>query len=324
MVGAKLDQTTQGKAFEYSCLMALRDTVEKIRPVDVVINSSLGVAETAWNNLSIESRELMSTAAYAGIVSLLKMEPKIVEDGGDTLELALQADSRGEDGDVRDVLIIRRAIKWEIGLSVKHNHSAVKHPRLSKKIDFGKKWLDLPSSDEYFASIEPIFTKLEEYRSEGKAWSEVENVNSTVYIPILEAFKTELLRLDYENKGVVPGRLLEYLLGRHDFYKLIADDKHRYTMLQCFNLHNTLNKPSENVEPAMKARGTTMPTTIYHFDYKQGIQTTSGTTLQLVLDSDWGISFRVHSAKTLVEPSLKFDIQLTGVPSSLFSNIVNW
>lgn len=34
-------------------------------------------------------------------------------------------------GDVRDIVIKRKDIEWEVGLSIKHNHDAVKHSRLA-------------------------------------------------------------------------------------------------------------------------------------------------------------------------------------------------
>lgn len=74
------------------------------------------------------------------------MEPRIVEDGDDVLELLIQQDSHGKEGDVRDILIVRRNITWKIGLSLKHNHFAVKHSRLSKNLDFGQSWFGMPAT----------------------------------------------------------------------------------------------------------------------------------------------------------------------------------
>ena len=48
------------------------------------------------------------------------------------LTLFLQPDSKGEEGDVRDLIVVRSNIQWEIGLSLKHNHFAVKHSRLAR------------------------------------------------------------------------------------------------------------------------------------------------------------------------------------------------
>lgn len=318
------NQTVTGKAYEYACVRAIVELVGQARKVHILHNSSLSVASGAWASIDAALQDTMSKSARAGIESLLQLEPKILEDGGDDLELQLQEDNRGRDGDVRDVLLLRRSIQWEIGISVKHNHSAVKHSRLSKTINFGKDWLGLDNSDEYFKEIEPVFTRLEELRSQGVAWSKVENKDRAVYVPVLRAFMEELQRLDAENPKVVTARLLEYLLGRKDFYKIISNDANRTTVLQCFNLHGTLNTPSQNRQPSLRVGGVAMPSKIYFFDFKDTNSGQSTTTIQLVMDNNWAISFRIHSARTLVEPSLKFDIQLTGVPSSMFSNSVSW
>lgn len=325
MTVTRLNQTVQGKAYEYACMRAIVDGVGHVRKVRIIHNSSLIVAESAWRSLDDAQRVKMVKSARAGIESLLQLEPKITEDGNDDLELSLQPDTKGIEGDVRDVLIIRRSIAWEIGISVKHNHSAVKHSRLSNTIDFGNEWFGVPSSGEYFQKVTPVFERLSRLKSAGVRWSDVEDKVVGVYVPLLKAFMDELYLLDANNPGVIPARLLEYLLGRKDFYKIISNDSGRFTMLQCFNLHGTLNTPSNSAQPSLRVRGVDMPTKIYFLGFKEmqsGEQ--SQTTIQLVMDSNWAVTFRIHSASTIVEPSLKFDIQLTGVPSSMFSNSVSW
>lgn len=320
-----LDQTTQGKAYEYACLMAVYQAANSVRTVIVVHNSSLGVAENAWGNLTDQLRRNMGLSARSGVEVLLKMEPKILEDGNDELELSLQEDKEGQNGDVRDVLIIRRNIRWEIGISVKHNHSAVKHSRLSPTIDFGRQWLGLSCNQSYFDAINPIFDQIRMFIAAGMKWSEIVDKNGVIYVPLLRAFKNELMQLNLDNGSVVPSRLLEYLLGRKDFYKIISHDTGRFTTLQCYNLHGTLNTASTTEAPALKVGGVSLPSSIYHFDFKQtdkGVE--SGTTLELSMDNGWGVSFRIHNASIMVEPSLKFDIQLTGVPYSMFSNSAKW
>lgn len=318
-------QTVQGKAYEYACMQAIADTVGHVRRVCIIHNSSLTVAKNAWELIENTQRIIMTKSARAGVESLLQLEPKIIEDGNDDLELSLQSDKKGVEGDVRDVLIIRRSIAWEIGISVKHNHSAVKHSRLSQTIDFGKEWFSIPSSSDYFEEIKPIFTRLSELKAAGVRWSDVTDKTVTVYMPLLNAFMRELGRLDAESPSVVPARLLEYLLGRKDFYKIISNDSGKFTMLQCFNLHSTLNTASSTKQPSLKVRGVDMPNKIYFLDFREmNDGGKSQTTIQLVMDGNWAVTFRIHSASTMVEPSLKFDIQLTGVPSSMFSNSVSW
>lgn len=65
---------------------------------------------------------MYKVSVLAGTNAILELEPLILDDGDDELELKIQTDQKGKDGDVRDGLIIRKGIEWEIGLSVKHNH----------------------------------------------------------------------------------------------------------------------------------------------------------------------------------------------------------
>ena len=54
---------------------------------------------------------------------------------------------------------------WNIGLSCKNNHEAVKHSRLSRTIDFGKEWLGYSISENYKNAINPLFDELDELKS---------------------------------------------------------------------------------------------------------------------------------------------------------------
>jgi len=41
-----------------------------------------------------------------------------------------------------------------------------------------------------------------------------------------------------------------------------------------------------------------------------------------VFHKGWQLSFRIHNASTLVEPSLKFDINIVGLPGSVARNVI--
>lgn len=166
---------------------------------------------------------------------------------------------------------------------------------------------------------------LSSLKQQSVQWKDIADKQEIIYVPLLHAFMRELKNLDAAHIGVIPARLLEYLLGRKDFYKIISNDNNKLTTLQCFNLHGTLNTPTLTDQPVLKIRGVGLPTRIYHLDFqndKQGNK--SLTTIQIVMDNNWAITLRIHSASTIVETSLKFDIQLTGVPSTLFSNSTSW
>ena len=78
------------------------------------------------------------------VEAVLAMEPKLSENSGDELILEFQKDEAGMKGDVRDIVAKRPKISWEVGFSIKHNHDAVKHSRLSYKLDFGEEWFQIP------------------------------------------------------------------------------------------------------------------------------------------------------------------------------------
>ncbi len=97
----------------------------------------------AYESLEKSLQERYLKSAKQGVLLLLDCEPLLSEVIGNSqneITLSLQKDKLGETGDVRDILI--DFDRFCIGLSVKHNHDAVKHSRLSKNLDFGEKWLE--------------------------------------------------------------------------------------------------------------------------------------------------------------------------------------
>ena len=317
-----INSTIKGKAYEYASVIALVEIVEPIRPVEIVENSSLLIARNRYlNDISEEERSDMLASAKAGIGTIIKMEPKIIEDGQDKLTVSLQSDDVAKLGDIRDVLIIRRDIKWEIGVSVKHNHEALKHSRLSTKLDFGKSWFGIPSSSMYFEEISLIFAELQNLKVRKVKWRELPDKEQSVYVPILNAFMGELQRA-YEKYGDdVTSGLVKYLLGSNgnDYYKLIHYKNHTARVIP-FNLFGTLNQSSNSTDPDSVIPDMDLPTRIIELSFKDG----SRTTVHLTMNNGWAISFRIHNASTIVEPSLKFDIKLLGQPSSLFFIDVAW
>ena len=125
----------QGRAYEFAYLNTLHEEISKYRVSKIEKNSSYHAAEKAWNTLDDSEKEIYKVSALAGTNAILELEPLILDDGDDELELKIQTDDKGKEGDVIDVLIIRKDIEWEIGLNIKHNYFAVKHSRLSKNID---------------------------------------------------------------------------------------------------------------------------------------------------------------------------------------------
>ena len=234
----------------------------------------------------------------------------ITEKDDDCLVLKMQKDQEGKIGDVRDIIIIRNEEKWEIGLSIKHNHFAVKHSRLGPKLDFGERWYGIKCSNDYWNDIAPIFELINSKKEQGLKWSDLENKDKDVYIPLLNAFMNEIKR-NADKHPDLPKKLVEYLLDEFDFYKVISIDNKKITQIQSYNLRGTLNKASKKEKPK---------TIIVNICFKPE----SSNTIELYMDEGRQFSFRIHNASTYVENSLKFDIQIVGMPASIISIDCKW
>lgn len=313
-------QTEAGKAFEYALLNESYKYLSVKNKVNVNKDSSYRIAEKCFNLFSIDEQTRYSKASKVAIKHIVELEPRVDNpvSSEDNLTLQIVADAEGIKGDVRDVLFIRSNQKWEIGISAKNNHKAVKHSRLSDKIDFGKEWLDLNCSNNYFSTISPIFAELRELKKQNELWRNLKDKYKRYYIPILEAFKTELLNLDKANGSKVPAKLLTYLIGNKDFYKVIK--RTGKTEIYGFNLYGTLNKPAGKIKPTFKVTQLKLPTRIIELTFKPN----STGTIILTCDEGWQISFRIHNASSKVEPSLKFDINLIGQPQILYTHHLPW
>ena len=264
-------------------------------------------------------KNILKVSAKSFIPEIFELEPLILEISNDIVELSIQKDTRGEDGDVRDILIVRSGIEWEIGLSMKHNHFAVKHSRLSPSIDFGAKWYGYKCSESYWSKTNPIFDILNDYKKSGTLWKNVPNKWNNIYVPVLEAFIEEINKTYAEHKDL-PRKMTEYLLGQYDFYKVISVDREKTTRLNAFNLHGSLNQPGRNKKSQISIPKTLLPTRIVSLAFKPK----SKTTVELYMNNGWQFSFRIHSADKIVENSLKFDIQSIGMPTTIITINCKW
>lgn len=308
-----------GRGYEFACLNVLYNQIKLYRNCEIEKNSSYYVAFTAWKKLDERQQGIYLISATSVVDTLFDLEPLILDDDKDVLNLRIQPDSCGEEGDVRDIIMLRSGIKWEIGLSIKHNHFAVKHSRLAKTLDFSAKWFNNPCTNTYWNAVSNIFKYLYEKKQEGKKWSELDDKENSVYVPLLRAFIDEINRQNISNPET-PKKMVEYLLGEFDFYKVISMDNRRTTQIQAFNLRGTLNQPSKTKQPSIEVPIVDLPTRIVSLDFKPN----SNNTVELYLDNGWQFSFRIHNASTMVETSLKFDIQIIGMPTTIVSISCEW
>lgn len=308
----------QGRAYEYAWIKTLYKTLHGMRNTRIVENSSWYTNEKAWGLVDGETQERFVISAEAAINTILELEPKLLEND-DELTLEFQKDGAGIKGDVRDIVIRRDDVEWEIGLSIKHNHDAVKHSRLGYKLDFGKEWFDMPCSDQYWKDVEPIFHMLKAEKEKKNRWSELGDKKDVVYRPLLQAFIDEVNRAYRKDKDM-PRRMLEYLIGIKDYYKIVSRDSKRLTLIYTFNIHRTLNKPGKNRILAITVPIVELPTRLVALEFRPG----SDNTVEMFLDKGWQLSFRIHNGSGEVETSLKFDVQFVGMPPSVLSIECKW
>ena len=111
--------------------------------------------------------------------------------------------------------------------------------------------------------------------TELEKFSQLEYKDDIVYVPLLRAF------IDEVRANADPARMLRYLVGVYDFYKIIKDNGN--VVMQSFNMGGNL-KWGHRVP---------MPTDIIQFALKSG----SKNTALLAFNEGWQLSFRIHNAR---------------------------
>lgn len=150
-------------------------------------------------------------------------------------------------------------------------------------------------------------------------WNDIPDKAQRYYVPVLNAFLDELKRLADMNPDI-PGKLIQYLLGRYDFYKVITDDRHRTTRVEAINIAGNLNKSANGHRSIVDVAKLKLPTRFYHM----GFVPKSNNKVEIVCDEGWTLTMRIHNASSKVEPSLKFDVQLLSLPSSIHAQVEPW
>lgn len=137
-------------------------------------------------------------------------------------------------------------------------------------------------------------------KNKGIKWDEssIDKENS-IYIPLLKAFRSEIMRAYNRHGEEIVSKLLKYIVGAQDFYKFISM-KNKYIM-------------ERYVLDGEMPDSVKMPTKLIDFNLKKD---KSGivNTLIMVFDNDWILSFRIHNASSKVEVSMKFDVRIIGKP----------
>ena len=294
-----MSQTESGKAFEY----AIANKIAVTYKVRIEPKYRFDSIHQAFISQTQVAQKKCMRAADEAMKFLFARDTRFNNPG--TAKVDLLSSTEGKYGDVRDI-VIQIEDDGEIGISAKNRHQAVKHSRLSANIDFGNEWMSVPCSDIYWHDIEPVFDVLGRHR--GGLWKSIENKHERFYIPLLNAFVDELKRLHEKEPGMISENLLRYLLGKHDFYKVVKENGE--VSVQSYNFAGTL-------EWGMKTK-------LSGQIVKAGLKGRSKTTAEVIFDNGWNLSFRLHNASSKIETSLKFDIQIIGLPPTIKCNEIKF
>ena len=285
---SNITQTESGKAWEYGLAQKYADRL----CVPLIKNSSQDKAQKSYDLFPLLEQNKIDKAADKVVDFVFNCDQRL----NNAQSITLQGDASGRLGDVRDILI--RTNKEEIGISAKHRHRGLKHSRLSGQNDFGNAWYGVPCSQNYWGNIKPLFEQLK--KTSIKKWKDLPNKKDDFYIPVLKAFISEV------QKYAIPQKIMAYILGRYDFYKIIKENGN--VSIASFNIYHTL-KWGQRLK---------LPNRIIEIKFKPK----SKTTVLMVLDQGWQVSFRIHNATSNIESSLKFDINLVGCPDKLTTHLI--
>lgn len=269
--------------------------------------------KSSYEKVIPKLQERFPIAASLAVHHIIEKEYKNLESNKPT-GIWVASDSRGQKGDVRDVVI--KCKDSEIGISCKTNHDDFKHSRLSSTSNFVRKWgLDQEGcSQEYWDAVKPVFAELRSIRESSNAtalWSDQKDVPNRFYWKVLDAFEAEILRLTASsepNASQVTKNLISYIVGSHDFYKVIS--RSEQVEIQGFNLNGSL--------AVSKTR---------YPDHVIGIDRLNGGRYSKTVRFNRGFTFnfRIHSASSRVEPSLKFAVSAISLPpSEIYTNHISF
>lgn len=90
----------------------------------------------------------------------------------------------------------------------------------------------------------------------------------------MNAFKNELNRQYDVYKDVIPKKMVSYLLGQFDFYKLVGVDSEEITDIQTCNLRGDLNKQIKKDNNNATIPVSVLPTKIISLEYKKDSKST--------------------------------------------------
>jgi hypothetical protein len=283
-----------GSAFEYALFAAIARRI-RVTPLE---DEALERARKKYEGSSQRSHLLR--CAERAVQYLLRADKRLESKEPKTLSLNSSRAAQSQH-DVRDIVLEGNSAT--IGFSCKVNNQDLRHSRLARKLDFIKEW-DLDengASPAYWKGVSPVFDRLHELRERGLDWVDEYPTLATrrrlVLAPVLDAWESEMRRVVNVDSSV-PERLCRYLLGSKSYWKVVSG--RRAVLVQKFNLEGDM--PGEKL---------TMPGSILGIS----IRDTSSVRERIVTcDEGYAFGFRLHTASSHIESSLKFAVKGLKLP----------
>ena len=106
------NQTENGKAFEYACMIALYERLKDNGEIVLEDSSQMQTAKKFFDEMDLTIQNKLVDAANAAARVVIQLEPQLFNPQDNVpLYIAIQTDAQGIAGDVRDVVCIRKQNK---------------------------------------------------------------------------------------------------------------------------------------------------------------------------------------------------------------------
>lgn len=295
-----ISQTASGKSFEYALAREFAARLDS-----ALSGGAHEVAKGYFDGLDEMQRLERLEASSIAVDFIIGNEPLLLS--SEVSGIVLQSDQAGIPGDVRDI-VLKTTRGVDVGISAKVRNTAIRNSRLSPQIDFADRWFGGKCSGQYVEETAKVWDYLQPLEASKARWSSIEGKAELVYAPLQRAFIREVKRQFARDASEKAATLMRYMLGTHDYYKVY---KHNSVVsIESFNMDASLSWGKQFP----------MPNALIRIAMKPESKTTS----LMVLDQGWQLSFRLHSAESLVKRSLKFDVQVIGQPPRLTRHEVHY
>jgi len=289
-------QEQNGGAYEYACIFMLHQLlVNNNNVVHLNSDDNFVRAKKYYDGLPLSEQNMMLCSARKGILHIANdLEPMIFGPLNETIELSLQSDQKGGQGDIRDLITLRSQSGWEVGVSIKHNSVSIRSLRLSRKNDFFQK-MGAISSPTYKSAIDTAFSYVDD--NVGKIWKNQGTDKETKhYVPLLSALADEM-RIQMKESDFAK-KLLFLVLGTTDSYKLSLkkSGKKTSTTVEAFNMKGTLNQPYNGLVSKHQVPIFSVPQKVDGVVFKTKKKKNAlKDTLLISFDNGLELSFRIHN-----------------------------